>query len=60
MIAGPNHRSKGDLVDAAARRIESQTSLDAKFDIPLVVDLDRTPVLTDTSSPVANERIAGR
>jgi hypothetical protein len=43
-----NNRSEGDLVEATARRIEPQASLDANFEIPLVVDLDRTLILTDT------------
>jgi hypothetical protein len=33
---------------AIVRRIEPQISLDTNFDIPLVVDLDRTLILTDT------------
>jgi hypothetical protein len=32
----------------AARRIEPQTSLNANHDIPLVVDLDQTLILTVT------------
>ena len=35
-------------MEATVRRIEPQTSLDAKLDIPLVIDLDRTLILADS------------
>jgi 4-hydroxybenzoate polyprenyltransferase len=42
-----NNRSKGDFVEATVKPANRQAPFDIDIDIPLVVDLDQTIILTD-------------